>query len=311
MGKPKTLLTVPGRCCTHWLCRSDLVHSPLHLSSLFTRQKYISVAKDELKTRAPLESGPTETECLRYILEQKLTDSAVAESTSDEFSWFNETDRLLQGIVRNEPDRGYGHGQMVVMRVYVKEEQLSMQHCLRQAVVKLKMYDGSPKRPVFSVVSDNGDDNTSLSTDIEKYFLNTFNISNAEAGEGTYTLGDRLKHLRGDRQSRDASLSYADLLNVPMILILCDKGRTGDTFPHSLGCFDLRIRTAKDSFSTFEQELGRLCRYQAFRPIHGGEISGFSRVKAIELSEKVSVSIIWNDNIERGNGTNVSPSSCL
>ena len=202
----------------------------------------------------------------------------MAESTSEEYSWFNETDRLLQGIVSDEPGRGRAHGQMVVMRVYAKEAQLSLQHCLRQAVEKLNIHDTN-KNPLFSVVSDNGDSNTSL-TNIEPYFLNQFNL-NTRAGDGTYTLRDRLNELQGSRE-----LSYSDLLNVPMILILCDKGRTGDTFPHSLGCFDLRVRTTEQSFATFEQELGRLCRYQAFKPIEGGRCSN---AEAIKLGKKASM----------------------
>lgn len=162
--------------------------------------------------------------------------------------------------------------------MYAKEAQLSLQHCLRQAAEKLNIHDAK-KNPLFSVVSDNGDSNTSL-TNIEPYFLNQFNL-NTRAGEGIYTLRDRLNELQGSRE-----LSYSDLLNVPMILILCDKGRTGDTFPHSLGCFDLRVRTPEQSFATFEQELGRLCRYQAFKPIECGRCS---KAEATKLGKKASI----------------------
>lgn len=214
--------------------------------------------------------------------------SSVADSTSDECAWFNETDRLLCGIVSNDANRGEGHGQMVVMRVYNKETQQCMQHCLRQAVQTLSIHDGSSEQhPVFSVVSDNGDPKVSLSTSIEPYFMEQFNLLNPGAGEGTYTLQNRLKDLADG--GRRPSLCYADLLNVPMILILCDKGRTGDTFPHSLGCFDLRIRTAESSFATFEQELGRLCRYQTFKPIKGSDLSGCSHAEAIKLGKEVGI----------------------
>ncbi|CAN0496345.1 unnamed protein product, partial [Scytosiphon promiscuus] len=183
------------------------------------------------------------------------------------------TDRLLQSIVRVEEGRRSGHGQMVVMRVFAVGAQLSMRRCLRQAVTTLGLHDGSPERhPLFSVMFDNGSDATNLYKDIEGYFREKFNLLDHGAGGGSYTLVDRLKELDGPRQlqtrirkPQKASLSYADLRNVPMILILVDKGRTGDTFPPSLGYFDLRIRTANDSYATFEQELGRLCRYQSFR----------------------------------------------
>lgn len=176
---------------------------------------------------------------------------------------------------------------MVVMRVYAVEAQCSMQRCLRDAVKNLGLHDGSPEENrLFSVMFDNGRDKNSL-MDIEPYFLQEFNLLDSGAGE-SYFLTDRLKELYGHNQSPTASLSYADLLNVPMILILVDKGRTGDTFPHSLGYFDLRIRTVDDSYSTFEQELGRLCRYQTFRRIDAGEIAGCSKDSATKLGEEVS-----------------------
>ena len=59
-----------------------------------------------------------------------------------------------------------------------------------------------------------------------------------------------------------ASLQYSDLHGVPCLLVLCEKGRMGDTFPQTFGCLDLRIRTS-DNHTTFIQEIGRLCRYPA------------------------------------------------
>ena len=56
------------------------------------------------------------------------------------------------------------------------------------------------------------------------------------------------------------SLTYSQLESLPCLLVLCEKGRMGDTFPFSFACLDLRVRSA-DSLSTMIQELGRLCRY--------------------------------------------------
>ena len=56
------------------------------------------------------------------------------------------------------------------------------------------------------------------------------------------------------------ALQYSDLHGIPCILILCEKGRMGDTFPETFCCLDLRIRTA-GQLSVFVQEFGRLCRY--------------------------------------------------
>ena len=41
---------------------------------------------------------------------------------------------------------------------------------------------------------------------------------------------------------RQSGLLYEDLLGVPCILILCEKGRMGDTFPHTFDCLDMRLR---------------------------------------------------------------------
>eukprot|EP00966_Prymnesium_polylepis_P058637 1358030-Prymnesium_polylepis.1 len=68
-------------------------------------------------------------------------------------------------------------------------------------------------------------------------------------------------------------LTYEHLHSLPCLLLLCDKGRMGDTFPPSFDCLDLRIRTS-DNLQTLIQELGRLCRYpygnsSAPRPLLG------------------------------------------
>ncbi|CBJ31706.1 conserved unknown protein [Ectocarpus siliculosus] len=263
-----------GRVCRFNVgTKGDPCFCDIHSVVDFVKQAYVSAAREELK-----DNPHDDRSCLRYILREKLKASAVAENTSAEYSWFNETDRVLRDLLRGDSDRG--HGRMVVMRVYEREEQLSMQHCLRQARRELLLHDGPTERPLFSVVCDNGD--TNLSQDIEEYFRDSFNVQD-DAG-GVSTLGNRMVELRKLPGSRNTSLSYEDLLNVPMILILCEKGRMGDTFPHSLGCFDLRLRVA-GYFSSFEQELGRLCRYPAFRKINGG--SGPSREDAMSLGCEV------------------------
>ena len=67
-------------------------------------------------------------------------------------------------------------------------------------------------------------------------------------------------------------IQYSHLNNIPCILILVEKGRMGDTFPHSFNTMDLRLQqfspsdaegkqSKKPYLSTMEQELGRMCRY--------------------------------------------------
>ena len=60
---------------------------------------------------------------------------------------------------------------------------------------------------------------------------------------------------------------FADLNNLPCIVIVIEKARIGETFPESLNCMDLRLRhqSSKPKLTSLMQELGRLCRYQEKR----------------------------------------------
>ena len=70
-----------------------------------------------------------------------------------------------------------------------------------------------------------------------------------------------------DPRAKKVELGYSDLHNLPMLLIVTEKARMGDTFPHSL---DLRLRTG-GTLAGFTQELSRMCRYPSTRNI--GSIS--------------------------------------
>eukprot|EP00026_Physarum_polycephalum_P000266 Phypoly_transcript_00266.p1 GENE.Phypoly_transcript_00266~~Phypoly_transcript_00266.p1 ORF type:complete len:1130 (+),score=130.42 Phypoly_transcript_00266:2079-5468(+) len=60
-------------------------------------------------------------------------------------------------------------------------------------------------------------------------------------------------------------VTFEDLVDLPCIVIVVDKGRMGDTFPDNFDCLDMRARIRKENsfpqLSTFVQELGRLCCY--------------------------------------------------
>jgi len=81
----------------------------------------------------------------------------------------------------------------------------------------------------------------------------------AEGSSSHVSLQHLLRHRTG---IKSAGLQYSDLYGVPCILVLCHKGRMGDTFPQTFSCLDLRIRVS-DNHTTFIQEIGRLCRYPA------------------------------------------------
>ena len=77
------------------------------------------------------------------------------------------------------------------------------------------------------------------------------NLSDMQFAEpNKRTLQGYLQARRKDKQP--AMLQYSDLHRLPCILILCEKGRMGDTFPPTFRCLDLRIRTS-ENHTTFVQ----------------------------------------------------------
>ena len=82
--------------------------------------------------------------------------------------------------------------------------------------------------------------------------------------------------------------SYGDLIGLPCLLILVNKGRMGDTFPESLVALDDRanhVTDLKDGMepwlTTFAQEKGRMCRYTTRN----------SRLPILYLSQKLNTEI--------------------
>ena len=57
---------------------------------------------------------------------------------------------------------------------------------------------------------------------------------------------------------------YNDLKDLPLILVVVEKGKMGITYPKTLRYYDLRMRYAKTNATTrsaMEQDFGRACRY--------------------------------------------------
>jgi hypothetical protein len=56
------------------------------------------------------------------------------------------------------------------------------------------------------------------------------------------TFRQRLRRWAKGRNEDYSVMQYSDLLDLPCVLILCEKGKMGDTFPRSLRYYDLRLR---------------------------------------------------------------------
>ena len=240
-------------------------------------------------TTAPI----TDEQALRYIFKQKLDGEREAETTTDEHSWYTESDRNVHVLLDQRRHRRTGciWGRMVLMRVYENQENMTMQTVLRDALQKLGLVapapaDGTtPPARAFSVLSDISE--TVIDEAIEPYFREHHDLRRSKAVDaptlwaieddkvvGSPLDGERLllagilakqkmKVEKADKRGikmPKAELGYTDLHNLPMLLIVTEKARMGDTFPHSLATLDLRMRTG-GTLVSFVQELGRMCRY--------------------------------------------------
>ena len=180
-------------------------------------------------------------------------------------------------------------GQMILMRVYENQENMTMQTILREALEKLGLAKQEGIR-AFSVLSDIS--NTVIADAIEPYFME-HDLRRAVDGDrrlwgfdskgqvtelaSKRTLAQTLAAKRASYQkdtargirAPKAELGYEDLHNLPMLLIVTEKARMGDTFPHSLASLDLRMRTG-GTLVAFVQELGRMCRYPSTRILQRG-----------------------------------------
>ena len=89
------------------------------------------------------------------------------------------------------------------------------------------------------------------------------------------------------------ALTYSQLESLPCLLVLCEKGRMGDTFPFSFACLDLRVRSS-EFLSTAIQELGRLCRYPiAHHSPADGLLSDLEGRKDL-FSKGGAVAVMWS-----------------
>jgi hypothetical protein len=89
---------------------------------------------------------------------------------------------------------------------------------------------------------------------------------------------------------------YSDLDGLPCILILCEKGKMGDTFPPSLRYYDLRLRyiSSCNERAATEQDLGRAFRY------HDPTVAGTAELPTILVSQQLHSALMGKRGGRRG-----------
>eukprot|EP00854_Cymbomonas_tetramitiformis_P002143 gene2143-2845_t len=226
----------------------------------------------------------------------KLLQKAFVKKLKDEqqrigrTDFFTETDQVVAGLLRLEKEESDGphhvwRGSMKIIRVHDARRDGEMAIRMFTRFLCMTTVTDGPKwwkpskenrndpgmqhwSPPFAVVGDFGDsDNKSLVSKVDDHFRENWILSrhhpDHDARRGTLNM---IVDRRKMKKTATPDLQYSDLYGVPMLLILCDKGRMGDTFPQTFDCLDLRLRTSRN-FTTFVQEMGRLCRYPMAHPV--------------------------------------------
>jgi hypothetical protein len=251
-------LKMAAECCYFYDDRSSQACNIADALNAALEKMYRS-AHEEMKAQGE----PDQADCLRHILSQKMKSELKHKTTSEDQSWYTETDRIVCMLLterRTAP--------MVLMRVYDKDENVAMQIVLRHALQVCGLTrEGKRRVPAFSVISDTSE--TSLLTQIEDHFRYDYNVGEGEGRDELHVndivarreqAASEAAAAAGTVRKANPDLKYEDLLNIPCLIILCEKGRMGDTFPHTLRTLDLRLRTGGTA-SCFLQEIGRMCRY--------------------------------------------------
>jgi hypothetical protein len=196
--------------------------------------------------------------------------------TDWKLEFISESDRVVLDLLDSSwEQRPYGwcvSGRMKIVRV-MKGEYGAMVTDVLKSVSKRLFTPGpgairqAPSAP-FAILRDFGQ-NEYMWQHLDREFRSLHLIREGNEDPAKPIRDWVLKDAEDPSKGVDArKLEYSHLEGLPCILILVNKGRMGDTFPHSFNCLDLRIRTS-DNTTTLVQELGRLCRY----PKERGKIS--------------------------------------
>lgn len=157
---------------------------------------------------------------------------------------FTETDHIINFLLRYKVSN-HNVPPLIILRTQLVDHAESIQRLLRYCVgqvCKISEKDG------FAIAVDSG--KSPFVKNIGQYhylFMKDLHFSGVEKNEIT----------------AKAKITFEHLLGIPCLLIVVEKARMGDTFPHSLRVMDLRLRTA-EYFTAFVQEIGRTFRYPKY-----------------------------------------------
>eukprot|EP00742_Colponemidia_sp_Colp-10_P010277 GILJ01011283.1.p1 GENE.GILJ01011283.1~~GILJ01011283.1.p1 ORF type:complete len:1247 (+),score=156.46 GILJ01011283.1:102-3743(+) len=244
---PYALLTNKSRIPTHnevdWFM-AESESDATNISGYWGIQKYMAsmmspkphiVEDDQFEVLSASKQGPKR---VQVVINAYIGAMNAVQQRSDETVRTTQCSiDMIQNLLHPRTD---GTGVMVLLRVVANNHGLQIYNALQKHRNLLGL------QQQFEIILDVGDvtltNKKSLDGLLSPYFL------------------DRLRKFRNDPTFLPKT--YEDLVDLPCILILCNKGRMGDTFPPSLQYYDLRLRySSRPTRAYLEQDIGRICRY--------------------------------------------------
>ncbi|RNA27064.1 GREB1 isoform X1 [Brachionus plicatilis] len=181
---------------------------------------------------------------LHCILLEKTYSDFTKEDLPNDLRPFvtDQTKEILENFYSSESN---GKGQLVVLRMQKRRTAKILKKWMKAILKEFNQME------LFDVVLDCIDD------------LNNQNQNLFDA----LSKSSKLKLKNWDQKKFKKKLIYDDLKGLPMLLILIEKGRCGDTFPSNFKYFDLRPRyQSKNSqdttyYASLKQDVGRAFGY--------------------------------------------------
>lgn len=193
---------------------------------------------------------------------------------------FSETDRIVRDLISVDPETGTGRMKVVRVRNDTGAGGKSQASWLKDAFrlcrqrffshKKGKRSADAAQMQHFAVILDAGGTPLGLNGTLERSFYSRRTcMCGVDCKVPSHTLeGARnarviaglsakptwvgLSEKARAKLINEQKFNFEDLQSIPCVLILVEKGRMGDTFPHSMNCLDLRIR-ASDNMMTLVQ----------------------------------------------------------
>ncbi|KNC80369.1 hypothetical protein SARC_07269 [Sphaeroforma arctica JP610] len=225
-----------------------------------TSDKPCACALEQLLSDVNHDNNPAQV-AIEYTLSLKIRDDLLLRESDTVRSafgfidqWYSESDKMMGDLLSHTfGAEGKDSGaSMKILRVRdtVANERLgSVIVAAMQALGLAGKESGDPS--AFLIVTDTG---ATISTHIPKYFM-----------QCKVEVAPQKKVSLGTIKASDRAITYEDI-KMPCLLIVTEKARMGNTFPHSFNCLDLRLRVGRNT-STMHQEIGRLWRYPAMTPL--------------------------------------------